>query len=155
MLGHMSDLESCPWCEASHETLPVLHQNGPVRRIMPDGCLNPISDGTKKKSCLVDGGGETGKGVSLKQISPDWQMVSDASRKNWGATFGHQQVTGTWSEKEKEHINVLELRAIYYALREMEEVVKGKKVAIFSDNTTVLSYIRRQGGGRSPGSCSD
>ena len=67
----------------------------------------------------MDGGGETEKGVSLKHISPDWQMVSDTSRKNWGATFGHQQVTGTWSEKEKkEHINVLELR-----VRLVEELI--------------------------------
>ena len=90
------------------------------------------------------------KGVSLKQVLPDLQMFSDSSRKSWGATLGHRQVTGSWSEKERrEHINVLELRAIYYALKEMEEVVKGKKVAIFSDNTTALSYIRRQGGTKS------
>ena len=30
-------------------------------------------------------------------------------------------------EEKKEHINILELRAIYYALKNMEEIVKGKR----------------------------
>ena len=59
-------------------------------------------------------------------------------------------MTGSWSEIEsREHINVLELRAIFYALKALEESVKGKKIAVFSDNTTALSYIRKQGGTKS------
>ena len=44
---------------------------------------------------------------------------------------------------------MLELKAIFYVLKEMESEVTGKTVAIFADNTTALAYIRKQGGTRS------
>ena len=100
-----------------------------------------------RKICLVDGGGETKKGSLPKA---DIARLADGLRRlqeELGSDFGASTSDGDMVRKEKkEHINVLELRAIYYALREMEEVVKGMKVAIFSDNTTALSYIRRGGG---------
>ena len=37
------------------------------------------------------------KGVSLKQVSPDLQMLSDASRMSWGATLGHLRVRGAFT----------------------------------------------------------
>ena len=144
MLGHMTDLEKFVpgarlrmrpfqyflrrvWCGDSRQLDLVIPFPAELR-----ASLAWWSDEEKLR-----------KGVSLEQVFPDLQMFSDASRKSWGATLGHLQVTGTWSEKEtRDHINVLELRAIFYALKKMEDMVKGKKVAIFCDNTTAMSYIR-------------
>ena len=90
------------------------------------------------------------RGVSLQAKEPDLFLFSDASRANWGAKVGTVHLTGTWSkEEQKEHINKLELRAIFNALKESEELVRGKVVAVFADNTTALSYIKKQGGTRS------
>ena len=78
------------------------------------------------------------KGVSLEQKTPELQLFSDASRKGWGATLGSHQVSGTWKQSElKDHINVLELRAIFYALQELENLVSNKSIAVFADNSGI------------------
>ena len=43
----------CPWCEAPHETLPVLHQKGLVQRVARVGHSDPFSNEPKKRPCLV------------------------------------------------------------------------------------------------------
>ena len=86
------------------------------------------------------------RGLSLATKDPQLLLFTDASRKGWGATMGQTHLTGTWSKVEaREHINKLELRAIFYALKQLEKVVEGKIVAVFSDNTAALSYIRKRG----------
>ncbi|XP_033633162.1 uncharacterized protein LOC117294756 [Asterias rubens] len=49
--------------------------------------------------------------------------------------------------------NVLELLAVTYDLECFRRVVVGQVVLVQSDNTTVVSYINRQGGTRSPQLC--
>ena len=86
------------------------------------------------------------KGLSLTKNSPDLQLFSDASREGWGATIENHHLSGKWSPSEKRgHINTLELKAIWLALREVLPLVRGKTVAVFSDNTTALSYILKRG----------
>ena len=64
--------------------------------------------------------------------------------------MGQTHLSGTWNHREiRERINKLEQRAIFYALKELEKTVTGKVIAVFADNTTTLSYIRKQGGTRS------
>ena len=59
-------------------------------------------------------------------------------------------MSGKWTILEKRnHINTLELKAIWLALREVPELVQGKTIAVFGDNTTALSYISKQGGTKS------
>ena len=151
MLGHMADLERfVPGARLRMRPFQFF-----IRRALCGGShqldvMIPFPSELRAGLAWWLEEGKLGKGVSLEQVSPDVQMFSDASRKSWGATLGHLQVTGSWSEAEsREHINVLELRAIFYALKRLEQSVKGKKVAIFSDNTTALSYIRKQGGTKS------
>ena len=90
------------------------------------------------------------RGVSLARKEPDLLLFTDASRDSWGATVGQTHLSGRWSKKEsREHINKLELRAILYALKGLKEMVTGKIVAVFADNTTALSYVKKQGGTKS------
>ena len=90
------------------------------------------------------------KGVSLQRKNPDLRLYSDASREGWGATIEGLHLSGKWSQTEKRsHINTLELRAIWLALKEVLPLVKDKIVAVFGDNTTALAYIQKQGGTRS------
>ena len=81
-------------------------------------------------------------------------LTSDASLTGWGATLPPHQVSGTWSKEESlAHINSLELRAVFLALKSLEVHVRGQSILVHSDNTTVVSYINYQGGTHSPSLC--
>ena len=59
-----------------------------------------------------------------------------------------------WSFPEsKLHINYLELRAVFLALKEIQDLCLHKIVLVATDNTTVVSYIRKEGGMRSGPLC--
>ena len=47
------------------------------------------------------------------------------------------------------HINLLELEAVFHALRQFHPSLEGKRVLLHKDNTTVSCYINKQGGARS------
>ena len=51
------------------------------------------------------------------------------------------------------HINILELWAVERSLLKLEGLVKGRHLAIQSDNTTVVAYLNKQGGTHSPSLC--
>ena len=79
--------------------------------------------------------------------NPQIILETDASLEGWGASVDDNQTGGRWSAQEKEnHINYLELLAIYYALKSFKSKFCNKHVKILSDNTTAVSYIRKMGG---------
>ena len=93
-------------------------------------------------------------GLAFRKPRPSLTVTTDASLSGWGATLGQRQVAGCWGpEHSSAHINVLELLAVTYALECFRRVVVGQAVLVESDNTTVVSYINRQGGTRSPQLC--
>lgn len=62
--------------------------------------------------------------------------------------MGHISTAGTWHPSQQVlHINLLELEAVVLALKEFLPEVQGKHVLVHTDNTTVLYYLNRQGGG--------
>jgi len=76
-------------------------------------------------------------------------MFTDASERGWGAHVAGATYQGTWSpEESKMHINILELRAMRLALLAHRPPCHSS-ILIATDNTTVKSYINRQGGTRS------
>ena len=89
-------------------------------------------------------------GVSLVLVSPQLDLWSDALDVSWGAHLDGQVVSGLWSPTEAlESINQRELLAIFYALQHFLPLVRSSSVAVFSDNTTALAYLKNQGGTRS------
>ena len=87
------------------------------------------------------------KGKSLSSIPPDLAFWSDASDEGWGAHLGRSVISGTWSPQEKRlSINFKELRAIHLGLRHFHLELENRVVAIHSDNTTALAYLRNSGG---------
>jgi hypothetical protein len=97
----------------------------------------------------------TRKGMPLEQFVPDLQMFTDASQMAWGAHLNEWQVSRLWSHEDlKLHINVLELKAVRYAYEIWQSHYgPGTKWLIFSDNTTVVAYINKQGGTKSRTLC--
>ena len=89
-------------------------------------------------------------GQPLHPIKHALQIFTDASKEGWGAHLNEFTARGTWSLPEsKLHINYLELKAVFLALKEFQNLCANKIVLVATDNTTVMSYINKEGGMRS------
>ena len=86
-------------------------------------------------------------GQPLHPLKHALQIFTDASNEGWGAHFDDHTARGTWSLPEsKLHINHLELKAVFLALKEFRTLVCNKTVLIATGNTTVVAYINKEGG---------
>ena len=93
-------------------------------------------------------------GQPLHPIQHALQIFTDASKEGLGAHLNEFIARGTWSLPEsKLHINYLELKAVFLALKEFQNLCVGKMVLIATDNTMVVSYINKEGGMRSGPLC--
>ena len=89
-------------------------------------------------------------GVSLEQVSPQLELWSDASDLGWGAHLDEQFASGLWASEDVERsINARELLAIESALKWFAPLLAGSSVAVFTDKSTAVLYLRNQGGTRS------
>lgn len=81
------------------------------------------------------------------QPTPEIIVESDASLTGSGAVLrsldGHILAATSGNFKQKCHINILELRAAFRALRTFRSQLQNKRVLLRLDNTVALSYIRR------------
>ena len=81
-------------------------------------------------------------------------IFTDTSNAGWGAHLDHDSTGGVWSHTERHlHINFLEMKAVFLALQFFKLTCKNNRVLIASDNTSVVSYINKQGGTRSAELC--
>ena len=86
-------------------------------------------------------------GQPLHPLKHALQILTDASKEGWGAHLDEHTARGTWSLPEsKLHINHLELKAVFLALKEFRTLCCNKTVLIATDNTTVVAYINKEGG---------
>ena len=93
-------------------------------------------------------------GQPLHPLKHALQIFTDASNEGWGAHLDDHTARGTWSLPEsKLHINHLELKAVFLALKEFRTLVCNKTVLIATDNTTVVAYINIEGGMKSGSLC--
>ena len=89
-------------------------------------------------------------GQPLHPIRHALQIFTDASKEGWGAHLNERTARGTWSLPEsKLHINYLGLKAVFLALKEFQDLCANRIVLVATDNTTVVSYINKEGGMRS------
>ena len=90
-------------------------------------------------------------GLSLGQVNPNLDFWSDVSDVGWSAHLLDITASGLWSPEEVElSINARELLAVERGLFHFSHLVSNSTVAIFSDNSTVIAYLRKQGGTHSP-----
>ena len=86
-------------------------------------------------------------GQPLHPLKHALQIFTDASKEGWGAHLDEHTARGTWSLPEsKLHINHLELKAVFLALKQFKAFCCNKTVLIATDNTTVVAYINKEGG---------
>ena len=94
------------------------------------------------------------QGQPLHPIRHALQMFTDASKEGWGAHLNELTARGSWSVPEsKLHINYLELKAVFLALKEFQDLCTDKIVLVATDNTTVVAYINKEGGMKSGPLC--
>jgi hypothetical protein len=66
------------------------------------------------------------------------------------AHLEHHQAAVQWTEQFKlNHINLLEMQAVWNGLKTFQDSVQNKKVLVRCDNATVVAYINKQEGTRS------
>ena len=94
------------------------------------------------------------QGQPLHPVKHALQIFTDASKEGWGTHLNEFTARGSWSVPEsKLHINYLELKAVFLALKEFQNLCVSKIVLVTTDNTTVLAYINKEGGMRSGPLC--
>ncbi|XP_074109617.1 uncharacterized protein LOC141534265 isoform X1 [Cotesia typhae] len=77
-------------------------------------------------------------------------LVTDASDLDWGAQLNAVLMSGHWSKSQRKwHSNKKEMLAVYQALAQQGQCLRGAHILLQSDNRTVVSYIRKEGGTRS------
>ena len=81
-------------------------------------------------------------------------IFTDASNAEWSTQLNQESTGGLWSQHKKHlHINLLELKAVFLALQFFKKNCSNNLVLIASDNTSVVSYINKQGGTKSAALC--
>ncbi len=89
-------------------------------------------------------------GCPTQPLPHDLEIYTDSSVSGWGAHMGGLTVSGVWSPQSAQlHINNLELRAVVLALEHWQAQLHHRVILVVTDNTTVMSYINKQGGTRS------
>ena len=89
-------------------------------------------------------------GIPIRTFWADLTIFTDASTHGWGAYMGDSKISGTWTLSDyKLHINCLEFKVVTFALQHWDPLLQGHQVMIATDNSTVVSYINKQGGTRS------
>ncbi|KAF7243259.1 Transposon Ty3-I Gag-Pol polyprotein [Varanus komodoensis] len=89
-------------------------------------------------------------GVPFRPWYPTITLGTDASLLGWGAICSDLRTQGIWSQQDcRNHINFLELLAVFKALQSFEDVLLHQVVQVTSDNMATVFYLNKQGGTRS------
>ena len=97
---------------------------------------------------LVIAGGEVVLGCSFADpSSPSLLLYTDVSLSGWGGHLLDLTTAGVWSQEEQVlHINIMEMGVVILALNAFLHQAAGQSFILMSDNTTVVVYLRKQGG---------
>lgn len=75
------------------------------------------------------------------------EIFCDASRTDWRVPCNSEIPGGNWSAREiKNHINFLELKAAFYAIKMFGSHLSNCNFLLKIDNTTSIAYINKLGG---------
>ena len=82
--------------------------------------------------------------------NPDKCITTDASSYGWDEVMESQSTGGLFSTPEmKEHINVLELKAILFGLKALAKGLTKVHIKVLTDNSTAVACLNKFGTSRS------
>ena len=94
------------------------------------------------------------EGMTFRTLPLDLRLYLVASRSGWGAHLLDRSVSGLWSSQESTlHINLLEMKALFLALQSFQDIVTNHRATVMCDNSTVVTYVNKQGGTVSDSLC--
>ena len=96
------------------------------------------------------------QGMFIHPTDPNAFLFTGASHYGWGADLKPMRLCFHchWTKDQSQlHINILEIMAIHFALKKAIQYIHHSCVMISTDNTTVISYINKQGGKHSLNLC--
>ena len=75
-------------------------------------------------------------------------IFMDVSKQGWGAHLNLEKIGSRWiwEEKVNTHINILELKAAFFALQVFLSQLKRQHIQFGIDNKTAVAYINKLGG---------
>ena len=89
-------------------------------------------------------------GIPLDLPHPALLLFTDASEVGWGVSLRDDHMSSSWYKVSLTFsINHWELLAVLLAVHGFLHLLTNQSVALFSDNTTALAYLRKEGGTRS------
>ena len=152
LLGTMTSMiDIIPWARLRQRPvqLYVLALWRPIQQSL--NCLIPVRPALRYHLMWWQEERNLLAGVQLATPPPDMFLFTDASTIGWGAHLDNYQAAGLWSPQDKnQHINWLELQAVFLALQKFEHIVTSHHVLVNTDNTTVVAYINKSGGNKIP-----
>ncbi|KAK7919192.1 hypothetical protein WMY93_010476 [Mugilogobius chulae] len=87
------------------------------------------------------------QGNALGPVLRRQVLSSAASLVGWGAVHEGRGVQGRWTGRWLgQHINLLELQAVFLALQHFLPVLRGRHVLVRTDSSVAAAYVNRQGG---------
>jgi ribonuclease HI len=95
------------------------------------------------------------QGMPLVPLKPQVTITTDASQTmGWGGYMGTMEVQGMWEpEMVHQHINVMELEAVFRTLQHFQTLLVNKVVLVRSDSATAVAYLNKEGGTKAPTLC--
>ncbi len=112
-----------PWV-ASHEAVPLVDEGAEVTPTVPATRLIRVSRSCCRPLLLWRDPAFLQSGVRMGAIHHDHMITTDTSMTGWGTVFEDRPASGEWTEEFLSwHINCLELRAVFLALRYFEGII--------------------------------
>ena len=82
----------------------------------------------------------------LTRDKPSYMLTTDASKEGWAAVFGTHCTGGVWATLEtRNHINYLELLAVFLGLQAFCKSVCDTHIRLMIDNTTAVAVVNHMG----------
>ena len=98
-------------------------------------------------SRMVAGGKQCASRSTITPNKTCSAIVYRRIKRRLGAHLNDHTARGTWSLPERKiHINYLELKAVFLALKEFQDLCQKNIVLLATDNTTVVANINKEGG---------
>ena len=83
-------------------------------------------------------------GVPIDKTPPTLTLYTDAALMGWGSLSERPLC---WSEEEMSLHILLEMKAVFLSLRALASPLQKQTFCIAADNSTVVAYLKNQGGG--------